>query len=400
MASPSGTTSGTRGATASSPTAFSTTRSRRSWGSGCSPWQPSRRRRSPSRSCSGANGDRARAGRVARSPSSGPGSCSRRRSPSPWARHSHCSRSGRSRPGARPLRAAGRAYARREPARVPAAGAAPRRLRDRALARSPCAARPRAHDRRLRGGRGAGRAGVPRSGPLPLLVAGTGGGADLLRPWRRVDVAGRAGERNALDLRRVPRRLRGLLPDPFGDRGKRRPPPLRGRAAGGPDALAAPVAAAARVPRRSVPRDLVEPVSDRGQRHQGQPDPAESAAYWTPAITFLRAHLSPSYRVEAVDTTGHWPAVYLAEAEIPLARGDYRQSDFPQNALLYDELGPATYLPGCTGSGCATWSSRRRRRTTAPAPRPPSYAAVTRDCCRSSAPRISPSWKCRTRSRS
>jgi len=36
--------------------------------------------------------------------------------------------------------------------------------------------------------------------------------------------------------------------------------------------------------------------------------------------------------------------VYLAEAEIPLARGDYRQSDFPQNALLYGDLAPAAYL--------------------------------------------------------
>ncbi|HEX3268943.1 MAG TPA: hypothetical protein VHQ98_13245 [Gaiellaceae bacterium] len=73
-------------------------------------------------------------------------------------------------------------------------------------------------------------------------------------------------------------------------------------------------------------------------------DPAASPAYWAPAIAFLRTHLQPSYRVEAVDTAGHWPAVYLAEAEIPLARGDYRQSDFPQNEVLYDEFAPAAYL--------------------------------------------------------
>ena len=74
-------------------------------------------------------------------------------------------------------------------------------------------------------------------------------------------------------------------------------------------------------------------------------DPAASPAYWAPAIAFLRTHLQPSYRVEAVDTAGHWPAVYLAEAEIPLARGDYRQSDFPQNEVLYDKpLTRAGYL--------------------------------------------------------
>jgi hypothetical protein len=77
---------------------------------------------------------------------------------------------------------------------------------------------------------------------------------------------------------------------------------------------------------------------------KGTGDPASSRAYWTPAIGYLRSHLTPSYRVEAVDTTGHWAAVYLAEAGIPLARGGYRQDDFPQNELLYDNLGRAAYL--------------------------------------------------------
>ena len=65
-------------------------------------------------------------------------------------------------------------------------------------------------------------------------------------------------------------------------------------------------------------------------------DPAHSAAYWQPAIGFLRHNLSPSYRVEAVDTVEHWPAAYLPDAGIPIVRGWYRQNDFPQNELLYD----------------------------------------------------------------
>ena len=78
-------------------------------------------------------------------------------------------------------------------------------------------------------------------------------------------------------------------------------------------------------------------------------------AYWTPAIGFLRGHLTPSYRVEVVDTTGHWAAAYLAEAHIPIARGGYRQDDFPQNELLYDDLlGPKAYAPGCGGSASVT----------------------------------------------
>ena len=88
-----------------------------------------------------------------------------------------------------------------------------------------------------------------------------------------------------------------------------------------------------------------------GQYLKGSHDPAAGEAYWQPAIGYLRAHLTPAYRVEAVDTVGHWSAVYLAEAQIPLARGDFRQDDFPQNKVLYDELGRGTYLAWLRGLG-------------------------------------------------
>src|SRR5439155_13121720 len=77
---------------------------------------------------------------------------------------------------------------------------------------------------------------------------------------------------------------------------------------------------------------------------RGVADPAAHAAYWTPAIDYLHRHLPASYRVEAVDTAGHWPANFLAEAGIPLARGWFRQEDFPQNGVLYAPLGPAAYV--------------------------------------------------------
>ena len=73
-------------------------------------------------------------------------------------------------------------------------------------------------------------------------------------------------------------------------------------------------------------------------------DPAAHRAYWAPAIRYLHRHLTPSYRVEVVDTTGHWGAVYLPRAGIPLARGWFRQDDFPQNRILYSRLGPEAYL--------------------------------------------------------
>ena len=73
-------------------------------------------------------------------------------------------------------------------------------------------------------------------------------------------------------------------------------------------------------------------------------DPAAHASYWAPAVTYLRGHLTPSFRVEAVDTAGHWAALYLPRAGIPLARGWFRQDDFPQNEALYDHLGARTYV--------------------------------------------------------
>ncbi len=73
-------------------------------------------------------------------------------------------------------------------------------------------------------------------------------------------------------------------------------------------------------------------------------DPEASVAYWQPAIGYLHEHLSPSFRVEVVDTAEHWPAAYFPDAGIPIVRGWYRQSDFPQNELLYDgKIAAATY---------------------------------------------------------
>jgi hypothetical protein len=77
---------------------------------------------------------------------------------------------------------------------------------------------------------------------------------------------------------------------------------------------------------------------------KGRHDAAASARYWAPAIEFLRGHLTPDYRVEAVDTVGHWPAEYLPAAGIPIVRGWFRQDDFPQNRVLYGRPSPRAYL--------------------------------------------------------
>src|SRR5206468_610582 len=79
---------------------------------------------------------------------------------------------------------------------------------------------------------------------------------------------------------------------------------------------------------------------------------ASSAVYWSPGARYLHKHLTPSYRVEAVDTAGHWSEVYLPRAGIPLTRGWFRQDDFPQNEVLYDKplTGPL-YLKWLRGLG-------------------------------------------------
>ena len=77
---------------------------------------------------------------------------------------------------------------------------------------------------------------------------------------------------------------------------------------------------------------------------KGIRDPSADAAYWQPAIRFFHERLTPSFRVEAVDTVGHWDAVYLARAGIPIARGWFRQDDFPQNAVLYAPFGSRAYI--------------------------------------------------------
>jgi hypothetical protein len=84
--------------------------------------------------------------------------------------------------------------------------------------------------------------------------------------------------------------------------------------------------------------------------HDGA-DVTASASTWTAPVAFLKANAGPDTRVEAVDTTGHWGAVYLADADIPLARGWFRQDDFPQNELLYSKLGPRAYLQWLHGLG-------------------------------------------------
>jgi hypothetical protein len=78
---------------------------------------------------------------------------------------------------------------------------------------------------------------------------------------------------------------------------------------------------------------------------KGRDERAHHRSYWAPAIAFLHAHADPNFRVDALDTVGHWEAVYLPAAGFPITRGWFRQDDFPENAILYsDELNLRSYV--------------------------------------------------------
>ncbi len=61
----------------------------------------------------------------------------------------------------------------------------------------------------------------------------------------------------------------------------------------------------------------------------------QQASFWSPAISFLRAHDRPGFRVEVVPTAEHWEADWIPRSGFPLARGWYRQLDEVDNPVLY-----------------------------------------------------------------
>jgi hypothetical protein len=78
---------------------------------------------------------------------------------------------------------------------------------------------------------------------------------------------------------------------------------------------------------------------------------AQASTFWQPVFRFFDEHqLSPDYRVEVVATWGHWESYYLAGRGIPIARGWYRQDDFPLNQVLYS--------PGLTPTKYRDWLHR------------------------------------------
>lgn len=73
-------------------------------------------------------------------------------------------------------------------------------------------------------------------------------------------------------------------------------------------------------------------------------DPSTSAAYFQPAIQWLRSHGAEGERIEVPSTANHWEAAYLAP-DFDLARGWLRQADTTRDDIFYEEgrLADRTY---------------------------------------------------------
>jgi hypothetical protein len=69
---------------------------------------------------------------------------------------------------------------------------------------------------------------------------------------------------------------------------------------------------------------------------------SDNPAFWSGAIRFLHHNANPNFRAEAVDTADHWDAYYLPASGIPIVRGWFRQADFPDNTVLYQDAVSAT----------------------------------------------------------
>ncbi len=63
---------------------------------------------------------------------------------------------------------------------------------------------------------------------------------------------------------------------------------------------------------------------------------AQNEDFWYPVIAFLQEHGDANHRVQVVATADNWEAFYLAKRNVPLARGWFRQDDFPANEVLYE----------------------------------------------------------------
>ena len=114
---------------------------------------------------------------------------------------------------------------------------------------------------------------------------------------------------------------------------------------------------------------------------------AQNEDFWYPVIAFLEQRADPDHRVQVVATADNWEAFYLAKRGVPLARGWFRQDDFPATrSSTRSRSRRSGTRPGSGASGSGTCCCPATRSTTAPRTRPSSSARARRACARS--PRV------------
>ena len=60
-----------------------------------------------------------------------------------------------------------------------------------------------------------------------------------------------------------------------------------------------------------------------------------AASFWAATVDEVRGRIGADYRVDVVPTFDNWEAYYVPSADLPLARGWYRQLDLTRNEVLY-----------------------------------------------------------------
>ena len=157
---------------------------------------------------------------------------------------------------------------------------------------------------------------------------------------RGADLARRARSRDPLVLRRLRSRQPRVVRRQLAARREHRARSLRGAADRGARALAQVAGGRCRWRRVALVLAGVWNLSPHAWSYSRAPGRAPPTRRLLAARDQVpaRAPDCPRTGSRSVDTAGHWAAVHLPAAGIPLTRGWFRQDDFPQNEVLYDQL--------------------------------------------------------------
>src|SRR5206468_1333649 len=115
---------------------------------------------------------------------------------------------------------------------------------------------------------------------------------------------------------------------------------------------------------------------------QAAADRSASPAVWRAPVDYLRAHLATGYRVEAVDTSQHWPALYLARAQFSRSASRacwsaYRAAARTESPSAGPRIGrPPQAASRARRAGCSGCAPGRRRQCESPSTSTPAACST------------------------